>query len=897
MPANVIYTLADPDHFESVDAYQPQDDFLGVVRSILPVSWRLHRSGIWFQCAPPRTASPPAQGWKIHVSATISSAAAILPVVTRTCVERQRSFKFAIDRRLLSLMNSKSWDRGGAGKFMTIYPHGTEDFRELIECLHQRLAGQVGPYILSDRRYRDSTVLYYRYGGIAPRRRLRPDGDRAPVILDPDGVEVSDVRSAGFTPPPWEADPFPPDVAATEEPEATLGGGRYTVARPLSFSNTGGVYLATTAAGDEVVIKEARPYTGSTMGGHDAQSLLEKEFRLLTRLDGSGVAPRPVELFRDWEHLFLAEERIPGVTLQRFNASHNLLLPARVTAAARRRNLALLERLWVSLAEAVRTLHRRGVVFGDLSPNNVMITDIESMQVRLIDFEGARELGVDTETGLRTPGFASRARREADPAEDAYALGALMLCSLWPANALLDLAPEAKRRVITTIAADTGLAEPRAELILALLDDDPAARPRPDAVLDVLRRTPQQRARSGARRAGIAEVAAVVDGTRAYTLAVADPRNVDRLFPANPAIFDTNPMGVAHGACGVARSLLRTHGEVPRHLLGWMLRQPLSADAYPPGLHYGLSGIAWAFAELGHADLGAELMAAVRDHPLLLAVPGIARGAAGSGLACLEFWRRTGDRRHLDEAVRIGDVLLQRAAPAGPGLCWPDAENAERRPIGFGEGASGIATFLLYLHAATGDSAPLHAGRRALEFVLSTAQTPPGAGHTTFARDRSGGNILVPYLMEGSAGVGTAVLRYLAVTGDAELRTALDSLLPDVARKYSIYPGLFLGMAGLANLLLDCHDLLGGPRFLRQARRAVDGVLLYRLDRPRGVAFPGEGLTRISTDYASGSAGIALVLHRLLAAQRDGVSGGNFNFMLDDLLSGLIRIPRAAPSP
>ena len=889
MAPDVIHTFADPEHFESLDGYPPADDLLRVARSVLPCDWQVVRSGVWFNCIPAQPPQLPTQGWKIHASATQANCERVLAVAGRVCGERGRMFKFAVDRQVLGMMSSKPWGRGGAGKFITIYPLDEDDFRSLLEALYAELKGEVGPYVLSDRRYRDCEVLYYRYGGIIPNSRLTPSGGRTSVLVDPRGGEVADVRAPQFSPPSWVTDPFPPSTAETDEGDGTLAGGRYTVTGALAFSNTGGVYLATTASGEEVVVKEARPHTGSTLSGEDAQTLLQKEFRLLSRLHGTGVAPRAIELFRDWEHLFLVEERVHGLTLQRFNARRNILLQVGMTAAERRRSLRDLERLWMSLAEIVRTLHDHGIVFGDLSPNNVII-DPDTLAVRLIDFEGARELGVDADTGLRTAGFASRSRREAVPSEDRYALGALMLYSLWPVNAVLDLAPEVKRRLVTTIAADTGLSEERTDLVLALLDDDPDARPTPDVVLERLRTSPLQRRRRATAHVSAADMSAVVDGVRRYTLASADLRRTDRLFPGSSEAFQTNGLGVAYGACGVAMSLLRMHGEVPRHVSCWILRHQLSSDRYPPGLHTGLSGIAWVLAEMGHVELAANLMRRVRDHELLFAAPGIANGAAGTGLAFLRLWQQSGEQSFLDDAVRIGERLRADATWVASGCYWKAEEHEQ--PIGYGLGAAGVATFLLYLHTATGAAEHLDLGRRALDFVLDNATRPDGARHITFRRDLAGGATVVPYLMEGSAGIGTALLRYHLVTGAPELRTALDELMPDVMRKYSVFPGLFIGMSGLANFLLDCHQYLGGDTYLRAAQRALDGVLLHRLDRPKGIAFPGEGLNRISTDYATGSAGIALVVHRLLAARQDGAGAGNFNLLLDDLLADHMRVRR-----
>jgi hypothetical protein len=101
-----------------------------------------------------------------------------------------------------------------------------------------------------------------------------------------------------------------------------------------------------------------------------------------------------------------------------------------------------------------------------------------------------------------------------------------------------------------------------------------------------------------------------------------------------------------------------------------------------------------------------------------------------------------------------------------------------------------------------------------------------------------------------------------------------------------VFPQLFHGLAGLGNALLDLWDFGLGERSLEEAWRVASGILLFRIERDEGLAFPGEQAIRESTDFATGSAGICLFLHRLLHAD-NGVRVGNFNFVLDNLLHEL----------
>ena len=77
-------------------------------------------------------------------------------------------------------MNSKRWARQGAGKFITIYPFDEDQFVSVIEQLHQATRQFEGPYILSDRRYKDSKVVFYRYGGMSPFKVLNIKGEKVP---------------------------------------------------------------------------------------------------------------------------------------------------------------------------------------------------------------------------------------------------------------------------------------------------------------------------------------------------------------------------------------------------------------------------------------------------------------------------------------------------------------------------------------------------------------------------------------------------------------------------------------------------------------------------------------------------------------------------------------------
>lgn len=290
--------------------------------------------------------------------------------------------------------------------------------------------------------------------------------------------------------------------------------------------------------------------------------------------------------------------------------------------------------------------------------------------------------------------------------------------------------------------------------------------------------------------------------------------------------------------------------------------------------------MAWVFSVLKKLDLAVEIWNKAYFHPLIYESWDIYSGAAGCGLTALHLWLVTREREFLEQAIAIGETISGAAQKNKRGLYWPSREGF----IGYAHGASGIALFLLYLYCATKDKKFVEYGRKALDFDLSYA-VHTSDGFLSLPPDTSNVRVLMPYWEFGSAGVGTTVLYYLLVTGEEELKPVLDGLIGDTMRKYTIFPGLFSGLAGLGNFLLNCYTFLDNMLYLEAAKRVASGILLYKIKRSDGIAFPGDNLYRISTDFASGSAGIGLFLHRLQQL------GPDFNFTLDDLIIAHMGVP------
>ncbi|HTG44320.1 MAG TPA: hypothetical protein VK633_07290, partial [Verrucomicrobiae bacterium] len=145
----------------------------------------------------------PAQGWKLHVSATVLSAAEVFdragPIL------RKRRALFKVPRRLefLIALNAGLTEFSQVGKFLTIYPRSTDEALTLARELHRATRGLSGPRVPFDVPYRATSLVSYRYGPFRPTTR-KPAG----FIRDPAGRLQRDKRGPGQAVPTWLNDPF-----------------------------------------------------------------------------------------------------------------------------------------------------------------------------------------------------------------------------------------------------------------------------------------------------------------------------------------------------------------------------------------------------------------------------------------------------------------------------------------------------------------------------------------------------------------------------------------------------------------------------------------------------------------------------------------------------------------
>ncbi|MFG2194762.1 serine/threonine-protein kinase [Streptomyces sp. NPDC048639] len=272
-----------------------------------------------------------------------------------------------------------------------------------------------------------------------------------------------------------------------EDPEFA---GQYRLEARLGSGGMGVVHLARSASGLQLAVKVVHTEFAAD---DEFRARFRQEVAAARRVSGAFTAP-VVDADPDAERPWMATLYIPGPTLSdQVKRNGPLALPE-------------VRRLAAGLAEALRDIHRAGVVHRDLKPGNVLLSEGGP---KVIDFGISRpsDSALRTETGklIGTPPFMAPEQfqrpRSVGPAADVFALGSVLVHAATGRGPFDSDSPYIVAYQVVHDEADlTGVPESLGPLIRACLAKDPENRPTPDAVMAMLRAAAEQGdAQDGAR--------------------------------------------------------------------------------------------------------------------------------------------------------------------------------------------------------------------------------------------------------------------------------------------------------------------------------------------------------------------------------------------------------------
>lgn len=826
----------------------------------VPDGWQRHHSGDWLALRPVEHELP-AQGWKIHISACLDNAESILDRTMAYCVARRIAFKFVPSRYLLHTRNAKYADRGASGKFITVYPANDEQFGRVAGELDVLLAGEPGPYILSDLRWNAGPV-HVRYGSFT-RRDCYADGVLRPAIENAEGKLVPDPRGPVFRTPDWIT---PPDVLLPHleaRAATTVEASPYVVEQALHFSNGGGVYVGRDSrTGEKVVLKEARPHAGLAADGADAVTRLGRERDALERLSGLACTPEVRDTFEVGGHHFLVLQFVEGKPLNSFFALRHPLIDADPGAERLAEYTRWALRVYGLVEQAVEAVHGRGIVFNDLHLFNIMVAEDESSVV-LLDFEAAAPAADNGRQTVANPAFVAPAGRRGFDV-DRYALACLRLALFIPLTSLFAIDRGKAAHLAEVVAREFPVDRAFLDEAVAEIMREPGRDAGPDARPAPVTRTGSAAAARPHPPAGPylpAEPADWPDSRDSMVraiLASATPERDDRCFPGDVAQFATTGGGLSfgYGTAGVLYSLAESGADPCPRAEEWLLERTKQPESGTPlGFYDGLAGLSWTLHRLGHPHRALELAELTLRQPWDELPADLHGGAAGLGLALSALGEATGESGLHDAALVCAQLAARALDAAAPEPVTNGARVADgSHRAGLLYGGAGVALLFIRLYERTGDTALLDLAARALGGDLDRCVR--GAGGTLQVNE---GWRTMPYLGAGSVGIGMVLDDYLAHRADERFERARGEIVRAAQATFYAQPGLFRGAAGMA-LHLSRTSLTGPGTEPADIERQLGTLAWHALPYRGHLAFPGEQMMRLSMDLATGTAGCLLAV-------------------------------------
>lgn len=775
----------------------------------------------------------PDQGWKIHISCLYDEAEKILDTLSNVCFEKGLDFKHLKDTESYIMMNSKNASRSSSGKFITIYPGNNEEFLETLFSLENALKTfSTGPYILSDKRWKD-TNIYYRYGGF-----VNISNDLGELcIRDPEGNLIKDERNPYYHVPYFmkDFDDHLNTLNTQIDNSETSKLKDYQMISALSFSNAGGVYYAKRKKDDlKVIVKEARPKAG--LDGHldDALTRQNAEYEALINLAENDGIVDVIDRFKEWEHHFLIEEFIEGEDLKTwlslyfpFYEDDELILSYCKKA----------EQILKNLLNVVEKMNKSNIAMMDLQPANILVK--EDLSVKLIDFETAVVGGSTVQPSLMTVGFAS-SKIKNNLARDWFGLKKIIKYMALPVINSEDLDEELEQRHYRWIEKNyPEKFNKKINALLKICDDNIKEITYSNSNINEKKLNVELNFITNKLLNGI---------TKSLT-------NDERFIYGDIRQYelDFGKYNYLTGGAGAALTLIKNNYNV--HLVKewvekYILKEIEKESEY--GLLTGKTGILPVLYELGYKELVLNQIEDIYNKSLSKDYT-LRSGLSGIGLFILSLYIENKDLKFLEMAINI-EKRIDRNYDINKfnSQDWSAINN------GLIDGYSGISLFYSALYGITKDKKYIKISEDLINKELKTGIYELKTGVLQLLDDK--GRIL-PYLSGGSIGLGIAMWFYNHVSDDERFKDDIEAIVNLSSIRSTITGGLFDGAGSfllLPSLITDS-----------QVKSEVCGsilnlVELFIIDRASYYKYSGQFSYRISDDVYSGSSGIILGLKSIV---------------------------------
>lgn len=819
-------------------------------------SWQYQITDDWIYLISKEENNPLDQGWKIHITADAKDAALELYEVAKFLISKNISFKFVPNVNKLISKNSKYANRSSSGKFITVYPHDTNQFLRLLDelaVITKDFAS--GPYILNDKQWKNSNV-FFRYGGFK-QMLLKQNGKLVPAIKDPSGNLVPDQRVPYYYLPPFIDEPTElANGVFTPSNDEFIEFGKFDIQNVIHFSNAGGVYKAK-FDNKNYILKEGRPKAGLDAAGLDGFDRVKNEYHILKKLENIDSVVKPFRYFTAWKHNYLAEEFIEGVSLDTFIAEQFPFMSKNKETLEVYKNTCI--DIIKQLVAAIRNVHKEGIAVGDLQPSNVVYSS-KLKSITLIDFESANLTNAEYNPGLMTPGFVSSNSKTYEEA-DWYAVQQIAYYLFMPIESTINNLSFEIMKVFNKHIAETFGIDAINFLEEVQLEVSRHAHiySAPLFLNDSLR-LPQ-------KEINISTINETIDGLSKGIINNWDP-NSRGLIKGDPRQFknEVSQYSIAYGAFGGIMALHRA-GKLTNIALTdvniWLANNlPLleklcqsknSITTLEGGLFTGIAGICSVLYDINQESLATKLLNNIEIDSQTSDMS-IYSGITGIGFACLAGYILTKDKDLLTKSLSVAE-LIEKSFTARK------SKAVVHTNAGLLDGLTGEALFLLKLGRTLHKSKYINLGIELLDYVFQNQLNFNNNGQLLIADDSKGFQRFIPYLNSGVAGLASTIIIFGQALPDyltEERLNILNSLIQSNAAYCSVQGSIIDGYAGFLVLGNLVEKFNGNSKLKKYNLNALNLYLLAKDDNE--ILMPGRSGLKCSMDFETGASGMLLAL-------------------------------------
>ncbi|ATQ35327.1 serine/threonine protein kinase [Mesoplasma entomophilum] len=331
----------------------------------------------------------PKLGWKIHLSANLKNYKKLLNITKKICFKFNLNFKYQTSYKKIIEDSQKHTNKFSTGKFITIYCLNQKQFINIINILYSKTKEIEGPFIFSDRRFKDSKCIYYRYGILK--------GENCYVFGEERLIEMkkNQYYSENLTKPFYlnKKDPLEREYKKYNFYKLKKLNKEYFIKNIIKENNSGNVYMGYLENKKKIIIREFRPNTLLVKKNIDslyfAKNLEKVQYKC--NLLNKSISPKLIDSFYEWENYYIIEEFIEGINLNQWVMTNNPFICNQNNPSNKeiKNYVSKSLEIFQKIVNKIKILKDNKIIHGDLKLDNIMIKNDEPI---LIDFESSNFL-------------------------------------------------------------------------------------------------------------------------------------------------------------------------------------------------------------------------------------------------------------------------------------------------------------------------------------------------------------------------------------------------------------------------------------------------------------------------------------------------------------------------